>query len=373
MEIFLNSKDIGAKGQKSLPASAWLCPAVFAEEQSRIFGRHWLCAARASELAEKGSYRVRELGNESVILVRDGNGLIRAHLNLCRHRGTRICESPSGRFAKTIQCPYHAWTYGLDGRLVGVPDENCLPGFVRDDFPLHTVACAEWEGFVWINLATDAEPFASVFDAVLSKFSSWNIGQLEVVGQTDYEVAANWKLIVQNYSECYHCANLHPGLVRLSSPRSGGNDLIEGPFLGGFLEVNDPEGSMSVSGRTCGLPVGEFSAAERRRVYYYVLFPQTLLSLHHDFVMVHTLWPLAPNRTRIECQWLFHPDTRNHPGLDPSDGIAFWDQTNREDWHVSELTQLGVASARYQPGPYSDREAMSAAFDRQYLRAMQEQ
>ena len=129
-------------------------------------------------------------------------------------------------------------------------------------------------------------------------------------------------------------------------------------------------GSLTMSGRSCGLTVGDLSAEDRQRVHYYVLFPQTLLSLHHDFVMVHTLWPQSPGLTRVECQWLFHPDSIGNEHWNPDDGIAFWDQTNREDWHVSELTQQGVASSRYVPGPYSNRETMSAAFDRQYRRSM---
>jgi Rieske 2Fe-2S family protein len=156
----------------------------------------------------------------------------------------------------------------------------------------------------------------------------------------------------------------------MSPPKSGGNDLIEGPFLGGFLEVNELGGSLTDSGRACGVSVGSFSAKELQQAWFYVLFPQMLLSLHHDYVMVHTLWPQSPGLTRIECEWLFHPDSIGNDKWNPEDGISFWDKTNREDWHVSELTQMGVASSRYQPGPYSNREAMSAAFDREYLRAM---
>ncbi len=371
MKAFLNSIEIGARGQKTLPADAYLSDTVFAREHERIFSRRWLCVARTSEFPAAGAWRLRQIGSESVIVVRGQDGQIRAHLNLCRHRGTRICSEERGTFARTIQCPYHAWTYGLDGKLVGVPDEAQFENFCRDDYSLHAVACEIWEGFVWISLAREPEPFDQGFAPVWHKFQAWNLGGLVCGGQRDYAVRANWKLIAQNYSECYHCAVIHPDLTRMSPPKSGGNDLIEGPFLGGYLEVSQPGGSLTESGRACGLSVGRFSDEELQRAWFYVLFPNVLLSLHHDYVMVHTLWPLEPGLTRVECEWLFHPDSMDSERWNPADGIAFWDRTNLEDWHVSELTQLGVASSRYQPGPYSGREAMSAAFDREYLRAME--
>jgi Rieske 2Fe-2S family protein len=371
MTAFLNSTSLGASGQRTLPAAAYLSEAVHAEELARIFGQRWLCVGREAQIAEPGSFFVQEIGGESLIVVRDQDRQVRAHFNVCRHRGTRLCEQARGRFGHTIQCPYHAWTYGLDGRLIGVPDQREIEGFVKEDHPLHAAGCATWEGFVFVCLAREPRPFEQAFAPLLGKWSAWNLPSLVPLGHIDYDVRANWKLIFQNYSECYHCAPVHSALVKLSPPTSGGNDLVEGPFLGGFMDVVRESGSLSTSGAMCGLPVGPLPPADQHRVYYYVIFPNMLLSLHHDYVMVHTCWPQGPGRTRVECEWLFHPDTAATPGLDPEDGIRFWDRTNREDWHVSELTQLGVASSRYAPGPYSGREAMTAAFDREYLRAME--
>lgn len=371
MKTFRNSTELGVQGQKTLPARAYLDPALFADEQQRIFARHWLCVARSTDVGEPGSYIVRSVAGESLIVLRDQEGTVRAHFNVCRHRGTRLCQNEQGRFSRTIQCPYHAWTYGLDGCLVGVPDERQLDGFSRGEFGLHPAGCGEWEGFVWVNVASRPEPLEQFLAPLQGKFADWNPAGLVRLGQRTYDVAANWKLIVQNYSECYHCPVIHPALVRLSPPTSGGNDLVEGPFLGGFMDVSAPGGSLTCSGRSCGATVGPLNEADRQRVYYYVLFPNLLLSLHHDYVMAHTLWPDGPGRTRIECQWLFHPDSRDTSRWNPEDGIEFWDQTNREDWHVSELTQLGVASSRYEPGPYSNREAMAAAFDRHWMEVME--
>ncbi|HKG92964.1 MAG TPA: RHO alpha subunit C-terminal catalytic domain-containing protein, partial [Gemmatimonadaceae bacterium] len=206
---------------------------------------------------------------------------------------------------------------------------------------------------------------------LVGKFARFNLPALVAARRIEYDVAANWKLVVQNYSECYHCAPVHPELVKLSPATSGENDLVSGPFLGGFMTIAQEGGSLTESGRACGAPVGELPAEDHRRVYYYSLFPNVLLSLHPDYVMCHTLWPQGPARTRIVCEWLFHPDTLDpSSGFDPDDGVRFWDATNRQDWHVCELSQRGVSSRAYRPGPYSRRESLSVAFDRQVLEAL---
>lgn len=157
--------------------------------------------------------------------------------------------------------------------------------------------------------------------------------------------------------------------MKLSSSDSGRNDLIEGPYLGGYLTIADGA-SMTMSGAACGRPVGDLAPEEQRRVYYYTIFPNMLLSLHHDYVMVHSLWPKSPDRTIVECQWLFHPDAVSQPGFHADDAIEFWDVTNREDWRMCELSQLGVSSRAYRPGPYSGRESLLAAFDREWRTAI---
>ena len=367
---FLNSAVVGVAGQRTLPASAYLSPETWAAELENIWNTRWICVCRESDLPAPGSFVQRELGPESLIIVKDQKGEVHAHFNVCRHRGTRLCEEQRGKFSGSIQCPYHAWTYGLDGRLMGVPDLETMNGLRKEEHGLHPAAVARWEGFVFVNLAREPQPFSEAFAPLINKWTAWNLPNLIPLAHIAYDVAANWKLVMENYSECYHCSPLHPSLVKLSPSNSGGNDLREGAFLGGYMDVTKKGGSLTTSGRACGLPVGPLGAEDLQRVYYYTLFPNVLLSLHHDYVMVHTLWPKGPGRTLIECEWLFHPDTAKTQDFDPQEGVRFWDQVNKEDWHVSELTQLGVASSRYAPGPYSSREAMSAAWDREYLRAM---
>ena len=370
MTTFLRTTEIPVAGARTLPGRYFTSPEIHREEMAKLFARRWLCVGRADGLAEPGGYLLREIGGESVIVLRDRSGTARAFYNVCRHRGCRLTECPTGRFEGTIQCPYHAWSYALDGRLIGAPSTSGMPDFRREDWPLHALRVAEWEGFLFVHLDPDPEPFARAWAPMLGRFARFSMPRLVTAETITYDVRANWKLVFQNYSECYHCAPVHPALAKASPPTSGENDLIEGPFTGGFMTINPGFESLTVSGRACGVMVGDLPEEDRRRVYYYAILPNLLLSLHPDYVMVHTLWPRAADRTAIECSWLVHPDTLAGGGYDPRDGVRFWDETNRQDWHICEQSQLGVSSRAYRPGPYSPRESLPARFDREVLRAL---
>ncbi|HEY1583435.1 MAG TPA: aromatic ring-hydroxylating dioxygenase subunit alpha [Chthoniobacterales bacterium] len=355
----------------TLPQRFFVAPEVFAEEQVKIAGRHWLCVGHQSQLPTPGDYLVRAVADESIIVTRDQTGDVRAFYNVCRHRGTRLCEESSGH-QNAIQCPYHAWTYALDGRLLGAPQMDAVPGFEKANYSLHIVQLGLWEGFIFVNLAQAPSPLSTVFAPLIGKFGDWNLPRLRSARRIEYDVRANWKLIFQNYSECYHCPLVHPALARVSPYDSAENDLSEGPFLGGFMTIAKGA-SLTMSGNACARPVGAIGGENDGRVFYYSIFPNMLLSMHPDYVMVHQLWPQSPHRTMIECDWFFHPDAFAQPDFRPDDAIEFWDMTNRQDWHVCELSQAGIASRAYQPGPYSSRESIPAAWDREYLRVMGEE
>ncbi len=371
MASFTRTAAVSTHGQRTLTRREYTDPAHFAEELERVFAAHWVCVGREEQVANPGDYVLVDVAGESLVLLRDRGGAVRAHFNVCRHRGTRLCEEPCGTLGETIQCPYHAWTYALDGRLVGVPDQKEFEGFDRGQFGLKAAAVATWGGFLFVHLGDRPEPFAEWFAPVMARSARWGLEGLRVARRIEYDVRANWKILFENYSECYHCSPAHPALARLSPSTSGENDLTDGPFLGGFMQVTRPGGSLTESGASCGLPVGDLPEAERQRVYYYSIFPNMLLSLHHDYVMVHTFRPQAPDRTLVTCEFLFQPGSRE-AGFDPDDGVRFWDRTNREDWHLCERTQQGVGSRAYRPGPYSRRESVSAAWDRHYRQVMAE-
>lgn len=357
-------------GAKTLPASWFISPEVFAQERERIFGREWLCVGREEMIAKPGDFFTVERAGENLIVTRDSGGRAHAFFNVCRHRGSRICEAASGHFLGSIQCPYHAWTYGLDGELKAARNMAEVPGFDRAAYPLRAAAIELWDGFVFLNLSDMPVPFDKALGSLIGRFSRWNIAVLQTARSVTYELACNWKLVFLNYSECYHCPLVHPQLDRLSPSESGRNDLSEGPILGGYSELRERGSALTTTGRSSRPPLGSVDGADLDRVYYYTIFPSLLLSLHPDYVMVHYMKPLAADRTEVVCAFLFDPRTIAQPDFDPSDAVDFWDLTNRQDWHVNQLTQLGMRSRAYSPGPYSNAEGLLSAFDRHYLRVM---
>lgn len=351
---------------RTLAQRYFVSPEIFGHEKKRIFSRQWVLVGHQNQIVKAGDYFTSEIAGESLIVVRDQRSTIRSFYNVCRHRGTRLWEDQSGH-ASAIQCPYHAWTYGLDGRLLGAPHMNDVPGFDKSDYSLHPVHLGLWEGFIFVNLADSPAPLEEWFGPLAGKFSHWNLPRLRSAKRIEYDVQANWKLIFENYSECYHCPGVHPVLSKLSPYDSAENDLTEGPFLGGFMRITKGN-SLTMSGKSCALSVGDFGEDDFRRVFYYSIFPNMLLSLHPDYAMVHQLRPLSAERTLILCDWFFHPEAFERKDFRPDDAIEFWDMTNKQDWHVCELSQQGIASRAYEPGPYSPRESIPAAWDREYLR-----
>jgi phenylpropionate dioxygenase-like ring-hydroxylating dioxygenase large terminal subunit len=359
-----------AFGQRTLSGEYFTSEEIFQAERERIFHRSWLLVGHVSQLARPGSFFLFELDRESVMVLRDGEGTVRAFHNLCRHRGSRLCLEPCGELGNTLQCPYHAWTYGLDGALRAAPNMSEVAGFDASEYPLKPAALADWQGFLFLNLAPDSVPFATALPGLQGKFGAWRLPELRSVHQIVYDVEANWKLFFHNYSECYHCPKVHPHLNKLTPYRNTENDLDDGPVLGGPMWMSNPQGSMTMNGERCAPPFAELSRDECGRVYYYTVFPTAFLSLHPDYVMVHRMQALGIDRTRIVCEWFFHPDAIAAPGFDPQPAIDFWDLTNRQDWELCANAHKGVSSNAWEPGPYSELESQLAAFDRQYLRAL---
>lgn len=355
----------------TLQGDYYTSDSIYYEELGQIFYQRWICLGRADEIGDPGNYVLKQVGDESLIITRDRRGGLHAFYNVCRHRGTRLCIPGQGHFRETIQCPYHAWTYTLDGRLIGAPNMGEVKGFDKKDYPLHEAQLEQWQGFLFVNLGSETEPLPVAFRPLAGKFDNWNISNLRLARRIQYEVRANWKLLIENYSECYHCPLVHPALARLSPYDSGDNDLVEGPILGGYMVINKGADTLTMTGGTSRPPLGTITGEDLHRVYYYSLFPNLLISLHPDYVMYHTLWPQSPNRTLITCEWLFDLDAMTNPEFNPGDAVEFWDMTNRQDWAICEEAQHGIRSRVYRPGPVSHRhELLPVAFDREVLKAL---
>jgi len=360
-------------GTRTLPGSYYHSPAIYQEEVEKIFYKFWQYACRAEEIPAVGDYKLIQIVDESLLLVRDKSDKIKALFNVCRHRGTQLCSEPKGNFkSKTIQCPYHAWTYALDGKLMAAPLMQEGPEFRKEDCALHQAHVHVWEGFVFINLDKNAAPFEVQMEALIGKFADWKMEELRIAHHIQYHLNCNWKLILQNYQECYHCPGVHPLLSELTPFQSAQHDVNAGAVIGGFMDLNKKGGSMTMNGEAAAPPVCNVSGDDLHRVYYYSVFPNLLLTPHPDFVLFHHIIPAGPDKIVNNCYWLFRPEVINDPkgqaGI--KSAVEFWDLTNRQDWMVCEQMQIGTKSKRFTRGYYSGREDILYQLDQEVLKAL---
>jgi len=347
----------------------------FSSEVVKIFGTQWFCVGRSEEVPEAGDHLVCDVAGESILVTRTRSGDLAAYVNLCRHRGSQLTDAagkpsqadigPSGHFTGSIQCPYHAWTYSFDGRLRAAPYLDEDDGLMKEDLPLHTVGVESWGGFLWVNLDPgSAQPLANQFQETETYLANYPLSDLQTAVRVVYPVAANWKAIVENYNECYHCGPVHPELVELvpAFRQRGGSDLDweEG------IPHREGAWTFTASGTTNREPFPGLSAEEKERHKGQLIYPNLMLSLSADHVAAFTLWPHGPGSTTVVCDFLFHPDEMAKDDFDPSDAVDFWDMVNRQDWKVCESVQRGMQSRRFTTGFYAPMEDYSMDI-RRYL------
>jgi len=346
--------------EPSLPQAAYIDGAYYAREQSAIFWDQWFCAGRSERLAKRGSYCVLDIAGESVIAVRGDDGCIHAHVNLCRHRGSRLLCG-EGVVRGAIRCPYHGWAYALDGTLVASPfiPIDAIPDSAQH---LHHVAVEEWGGFFFLHLsperaAHERPTLLAQLGAIPERLARYPLAALHTAHTIRYEVAANWKVLLENYNECYHCAGVHPELCRVvpAFKQHGGAALDwdrgiphrEGAF------------TFSFSGTTPRHPFGGLNDDERTRHKGELIYPNFLLSLSADHVASFTVWPDGPEKSVVICDFLFHPDEMAKPEFDPYDAIEFWNLVNKQDWAICERVQSGMKSRYFHYGYYAPMEDAS--------------
>jgi Rieske 2Fe-2S family protein len=353
-----------------LPGRAFTDAAVLDWERANFFRRGWICAGHIEQVGARGRYLTVDAGGENVIVIGDDDGLPRAFLNTCRHRGARLIDDTAGS-VRRIQCPYHAWTYGLDGSLRSAPFTEGLVDFDPKCFALHEVRLAVVEGLVLLDLAGDAPPPQEHVGDLANLLAQYRLPELQKGARLVYDVDANWKAIAENYSECLHCPGVHPELNRLSHYLSGETIEGSGAWCGGSMTLAEGVETMATDGGHGRKPI---DGVDLRSILYFLIFPNTLVSLHPDYVMLHTLWPKAPDRTEVVCEWYFEPEAIAAANFDPTDAVEFWDQVNREDWNVCALTQRGMTSPSFTPGRYTTQEDDVHTFDvmvaQRYLEAL---
>jgi Rieske 2Fe-2S family protein len=274
--------------------------------------------------------------------------------------------------AGALRCPYHSWTYSLAGRLLKAPHTDGPDGAVVDaeEFSLHPVGVEEWAGFVFVNLTpVSAEPFADGVARAAANLGNYDMGALVTGVRLAYDVAANWKVIAENYNECYHCGPVHPELVRLVPAFGGGGLGIDGKGLEWDDGIPHREGAwtFTMSGTTNRSPLPGLSEAEKVRHKGELVYPNLMLSCSADHVAVFVLRPLAVDRTRIDCSLLFARDAVAADDFDPSDAGDFWDLVNKQDWAICESVQRGMSSRAYTHGWFAPMEDDSADIRRWLL------
>ena len=405
--------------ERTLSREHYLSPEMYGREQERIFWREWFCVGREEELPEPGDYVVKQVAGESILVVRTRGGGLAGHYNVCRHRGSQLVPAgASGRFGGGIRCPYHSWTYTLEGALrtapfldpdtlradarrpddgyrddgrpmedMPAPGSGCSPGCSsprasrtaprpasepgpeaasetpsRDELHLHPVGVESWGGFVFVNLTpADATArgytLAAQLGGVPGRLQRYPLGDLRVARRIVYEVQANWKVMLENYNECYHCGPVHPELCRLvpAFRERGGSDL---DWERG-IPHRDGAWTFTLSGTSTRVPFEGLSYDERVRHKGELIYPNFLLSLSAEHVAAFLLFPSGPDRTTIVNEFLFHPTEMARPGFDPADAVEFCDLVNRQDWAICESVQRGMSSRVFQSGYYAPMESAS--------------
>ena len=354
--------------ESTLPSFWYLNNDVFQIEREHIFMREWLCVGRKEQIPNPGSHRVLDLYGESVLLLRNSDGQLRAFYNVCRHRGARLCpdaHDASGSHgvtlsggvmeSRSIRCPYHAWTYSLDGDLLRAPHLKAETEIDLANLSLHPVAVASWGGFVFVHLTPDEAPdFPAQIATTDTQFQRYPLAELGIGHSISYEVAANWKVICENYNECYHCGPVHPELcevVPVFKQRGGAElDWDRG--------VPHREGAVTftASGTTERRMFPGLNADERIRHKGDLVYPNLFLSASSDHVAVFVLQAKSANLTTIDCHFLFESHEMSKPSFDPSDAVDFWHKVNCQDWAICERVQQGMNSRVHRAGIFSPME-----------------
>ena len=338
----------------TLPGRYYTDPTIFAAEQALIFETGWFCAVLAADLTKAGDFETVQIGRESVIVARGRDGGVNAYLNVCRHRGARICTEDKGSVRRSFQCPYHAWTYGLDGKLISAPNIGEMPDIDRVEYGLHRVHVREWLGYVWLCLAEEPPSFEdTVIGDVTARLGSpdaivgYQVADLALGRRISYDVKANWKQIVENFMECYHCGTIHPELTEVLPEFANG--LAAQYFVGHGAEFGEDVAGFTVDGSAGLERIPGVGDDQDRRYYAITVRPQVFINLVPDHVVFHRMFPLTAERTLVRCDWLYLPEVVDS-GADIDRSVELFHRVNQQDFDACERCQVSMDSRSYARG-----------------------
>ena len=386
----------------TLPRELYVSEEAFQFDAHVMLKSVWLYACTVAHVKQPGDYFVFELASNSIIIVRGRDNQVRAFWNSCRHRGARICEQQRGR-APRLTCPYHQWTYGLDGALLAA--RSMAEGFDKHDHGLTPVALENVGGLIFICMADDPPPIDRVKADIADQIAAYDLEKCKVAVQDELIEHANWKLVMENNRECYHCDAGHPELISVlgtygfgkglpeDGDGNGGGDTafdavveakrVQWQDMGIFRELIEfPDGwwhrvarlplangavTQSIDGKlACTKLIGPFIEPETSSLSVWTQ-PN---SWHHfccDHVVTFSLTPVSADRTLLRTSWLVHEDAVEGVDYDPDHMAALWRTTNNQDGHFSQINHLGIANDGYRQGPYATEEKLVEAFKDFYV------
>jgi Rieske 2Fe-2S family protein len=376
----------------SLHQALYTSNAAFARDQERIFARHWVLAGHASDAAQPGDWFTAQIGTESVIIVRGQDRELRAFANVCRHRGSQICLKPSGH-GSVLVCPYHAWSYNLDGTLRGA--RNMGPAFDKAEYGLKPVSIAQAAGLVFISLSAKPPSFAVAQHSIDTAFGAYGWHTAKVAHRETYTMDANWKLAVENYLECYHCTPSHPEyskLHALEKPLEKIQDMtdemeartkalgVNVPSIDHRVGSNSGDASIFIfryplyegvkTGAAEGLPVaplmGDFTNYDGGVTSAHFA-PSSFFIAYADHGVIYRFIPQTPHTTAMELIWLVRDDAEAGRDYDLDRLTWLWRVTTEADKRITQDNQKGVNSRFYEPGPYAPVEPNAIAWIAWYL------
>ncbi len=344
---------------ETLPTEAYLDPAWFARERRGIWAREWIYAGRLNDLAP-GTLRRVAIAGDNLILCRDTASTVTAFHNTCRHRGAELCAETEKPLGRLITCPYHAWAYATDGRLISTAHATPSDDFRKEDHGLYPVHLREWNGFLYLCLAEQPPEFSP--DLGLQALDNWPMADLVTGHRLETVLECNWKVFWENYNECLHCPGIHPelsdmvpvyrhGIMSAQEAPDWTPDAETGPVL------KEGARTWSMDGKPCGPEFANLTAQERASGHTFVtLYPTMFIVAHVDYARAVSLTPLGPEQTRLTAEWLFLPETLAQPGFDLARVTDFATTVLLQDGAACEMNQRGLRSSRHRHGRLMPQE-----------------
>ncbi|WP_339226988.1 aromatic ring-hydroxylating dioxygenase subunit alpha [Oceanobacillus sp. FSL K6-2867] len=349
-----------ARFEPTFKRGAYYDTEYFNKELSNIWFKTWLCAGRVEEVPKTGDYITATIADENVIIIRSDDGSINTFFNVCRHRGSRLCGTEDGNFTSGfITCPYHSWMYdGSTGELVNAPN---IPeddqDFDKSERSLMGVKTEIWDGYIWINFDENAPDLKESFNLPASwkRYNQYDMKNLKLAEKRTYTVKANWKFIMENASECYHCGNIHPELSRVTPPSRArvriDDDIPETEVVRhtGGMDIRRGFDRVNIDGKAYRKTFPGLDEKETRKIYYLHIYPHSFIGMAADYVVMVSFFPVSPEETIVQAYWMFEQHVVDNEEF-IQDAIDFWDTTNKQDFEECELVHLGNRSIAYKDG-----------------------